>query len=56
MIAAVAAPRKNLSIKSTVASGVNAPAVPPVTEQFEAAAIVDKKMSKAARIVSALHN
>ena len=44
------------SIKETLQNLVNAPAVPPVTEQFEAAAIVDKKMSKAARIVSALHN
>ena len=44
------------SIKETLQNLVNAPAVPPVTEQFEATAIVDKKMSKAARIVSALHN
>lgn len=44
------------SIKETLQNLVNAPAVPPVTEQFEAATIVDKKMSKAARIVSALHN
>ena len=44
------------SIKETLQNLVNAPAVPPVTEQFEAAAIVDKKMSKAARIVSALNN
>ena len=44
------------SIKETLQNLVNAPVVPPVTEQFEAAAIVDKKMSKAARIVSALHN
>lgn len=44
------------SIKETLQNLVNAPAVPPVTEQFEAAAIVDKKISKAARIVSALHN
>ena len=44
------------SIKETLQNLVNAPAVPPVTEQFDAAAIVDKKMSKAARIVSALHN
>ena len=44
------------SIKETLQNLVNAPVVPPVTEQFEAATIVDKKMSKAARIVSALHN
>ena len=44
------------SIKETLQNLVNAPAVPPVTEQFEATAIVDKKMSKAARIVSALHS
>lgn len=43
------------SIKETLQNLVNAPVVPPVTEQFEAATIVDKKMSKAARIVSALH-
>lgn len=42
------------SIKETLQNLVNAPAVPPVTEQFEAATVIDTKVSKAARIASAL--
>ena len=43
------------SIKETLQNLVNAPAVPPVTEQFEAATVIDKKVSKAAKYAAALH-
>ena len=43
------------SIKETLQNLVNAPVVPPVTEQFEAATIIDKKVSKAAKYAAALH-
>lgn len=44
------------SIKETLQNLVNAPAVPPVTEQFEAATVIDKKVSKATKYAAALHN
>ena len=44
------------SIKETLQNLVNAPVVPPVTEQFEAATVIDKKVSKAAKYAAALHN
>ena len=43
------------SIKETLQNLVNAPVVPPVTEQFEAATVIDKKVSKAAKYAAALH-
>ena len=43
------------SIKETLQNLVNAPAVPPVTELFEAATVIDKKVSKAAKYAAALH-
>ena len=43
------------SIKETLQNLVNAPVVPPVTEQFEVATVIDKKVSKAAKYAAALH-